>query len=372
MCPAHLIGSRLSSIQRVFAFAFCLVSVASTVGCVGIARQLPFTFTAAPTTAASTAPPTQSAPPTPTPQPPQVSISTLSLNFGDVNLGAVNTLQVTFANTGSVNVQLSQQAVNGSGFSATGIGSSLTLTANQSATLNVTFAPPSAGNTTGSVVLSSNASSSPIVIGLAGAGVAIPPPPQPPPPPPPQAPEVSISTLSLNFGNVNLGAVNTLQVTFANTGSTDVLLSQQTVSGSGFSSTGIGSSLTLPANQSATLNVTFAPSSAGNTTGSVVLSSNTSSSPIVIALAGAGVQPVFSVTLNWNPSTSPVVGYLVFRGPSSGGPWTSLMASAEAVLTYTDSTVQAGQVYFYAVSSVDSNNDQSTLAGPVSVQIPSP
>lgn len=191
------------------------------------------------------------------------------------------------------------------------------------------------------------------------------------PPPAVSNPQISISTVSLDFGNVTLGATGTLQVTFANTGNENVLLSQQAVNGAGFSSEGIGSNMTLTASQSATLSVTFSPTSTGTTIGSVVLSSNATSLPIVIALAGAG-QNAHSVTLGWSPSTSTVIGYFVYRGASSDGPWMRLSASIDTVLSYTDSTVQAGQLYFYAVSSVDSEDLESALSDAVSVLIPSP
>lgn len=186
-----------------------------------------------------------------------------------------------------------------------------------------------------------------------------------------QLTQISVSSAGLNFGNIPVGTTSTLQVTFANTGSSDVQLSQQTVNGAVFSSAGIGSNVILAANQSTTLDVTFNPNSAGNTTGSVVLSSDASSQPIVIALAGAGIQPAHSVTLNWDASTSDVVGYNVYRGASSDGPWTDL-ASAGAGLSYTDSSVQAGQLYFYAVTAVGSDYIESVLSNTVSAMIPSP
>jgi fibronectin type 3 domain-containing protein len=187
-----------------------------------------------------------------------------------------------------------------------------------------------------------------------------------------QLTQISVSTAGLNFGNIPVGTTSTLQVTFANTGSSDVQLSQQAVNGGAFSSAGIGSNVVLTANQSATLNVTFDPSSAGNATGSVVLSSNDTTQPIVIALTGAGTQSAHSVTLNWDASTSDVVGYNVYRGASSDGPWTDLSGSAGAGLSYTDSSVQAGQLYFYAVTAIGSDYIESLLSNTVSAVIPSP
>jgi fibronectin type 3 domain-containing protein len=84
------------------------------------------------------------------------------------------------------------------------------------------------------------------------------------------------------------------------------------------------------------------------------------------------VQKVHSVTLNWSPSTSDVVGYYVYRSTSPDGPWIRRGTTAETGLSYTDSSLQGGQVYNYAVSSVDSDNVESALSDAVSAVIPSP
>ena len=84
------------------------------------------------------------------------------------------------------------------------------------------------------------------------------------------------------------------------------------------------------------------------------------------------VQKTHSVTLNWSPSTSAVVGYYVYRSTSPDGPWIRLGATVETVLSYTDSSIQGGQLYFYAVSAVDSDNLESDLSDAASAVIPSP
>jgi len=66
-------------------------------------------------------------------------------------------------------------------------------------------------------------------------------------------------------------------------------ISQATVSGTGFSISG----LTVPANinvgSNTTFNVTFAPSTAGTVNGSISLTNNSASSPLAIPLSGTGV-----------------------------------------------------------------------------------
>jgi hypothetical protein len=181
--------------------------------------------------------------------------------------------------------------------------------------------------------------------------------------------QLSISATSLNFGNTGVGDTATQEVSIRNTGTQDVVVSQEQVTGAPFSTAGIGSNLVLTAGQGASLSVNFRPTAPGAAVGSVVLSSNTGSSPMVIALAGQGREHF--VTLNWAPAASPVSGYYVYRSSSSDGPWTRLTASILDAFSYTDFTVQPGQLYYYAVSSIAANGEEGPLSQPASVAVPS-
>ena len=100
--------------------------------------------------------------------------------------------------------------------------------------------------------------------------------------------------------------------------------------------------------------------------------SNATNSP-VIALSGTGVQTIsHSSTLSWTPSTSSVVGYYVYRGTQTGGPYAKLNDTPISLTTYTDSAVQAGQTYFYVATSVDLSNVESAFSNESSATIPTP
>jgi Abnormal spindle-like microcephaly-assoc'd, ASPM-SPD-2-Hydin len=153
-----------------------------------------------------------------------------------------------------------------------------------------------------------------------------------------------------------------------------VTISQANVTGTGFSLSGLTVPMTLAAGQSATFQVKFAPTSAGSVTGSLSLTSNASNSPMMIAMSGAGATTIsHSATLNWIASTSSnVVGYYVYRGTQSGGPYTKLNGTPVAATTYTDSNVVAGATYFYVVTAVDSTGLESAHSKEVSATIPTP
>lgn len=71
-------------------------------------------------------------------------------------------------------------------------------------------------------------------------------------------------------------------------------------------------------------------------------------------------------------STSTVVGYNVYRGTQSGGPYAVLNSAADAATTYTDSTVQAGQTYYYVVTAVDSSGNESVNSNQAQAVVPTP
>ena len=182
---------------------------------------------------------------------------------------------------------------------------------------------------------------------------------------------LNTSTTNLSFSSVNTGSSSVLSVTFTNAGNSNVNISNVSISGAGFTASGISSGQIVSPGQTATLNVTFAPSATGSVTGSATVASNAAPSPATISLSGTGVTPVaHSVTLSWTASTSTVSGYNIYRAGVSGGPYTKLNSSLDASTTYVDSTVQSGQTYFYVATSVDSTGDESAYSSEVSATIP--
>jgi hypothetical protein len=183
---------------------------------------------------------------------------------------------------------------------------------------------------------------------------------------------LSTSPASLSFGSVVVGSSATQTVTVT-AGTSSVTISQATAS-TGYSVSGLTLPTTLAAGQSATFQVKFTPTTTGSVTGSVSLTSNASNSPTTISLSGTGIAATaHSTTLNWTASTSTgVVGYYVYRGTQTGGPYTKINSTAVAGTTYTDSNVTAGATYFYVVTAVDSTGTESAQSSEVSATIPTP
>jgi fibronectin type 3 domain-containing protein len=79
-----------------------------------------------------------------------------------------------------------------------------------------------------------------------------------------------------------------------------------------------------------------------------------------------------SVDLKWKASVSRVVGYNVYRSETDGGPYIKLTSAPVQATNYTDSSVQSGHIYFYAVTAVDSKGKESIHSSQAKASIPSP
>jgi hypothetical protein len=182
---------------------------------------------------------------------------------------------------------------------------------------------------------------------------------------------LTASTASLNFSSVNIGSNSSLPVIFTNGGNSSVTISNVTISGAGYTASGVSSGQIVAPGHTATLNVTFAPAGTGSLPGKVTVTSNATNSPASITLSGTGVQSVsHSVALTWTSSVSLVSGYNAYRSTVSGGPYTKLNSTPVAPTTYTDTAVQAGQTYFYVATSVDSSGIESADSTEVSAIVP--
>ena len=162
-----------------------------------------------------------------------------------------------------------------------------------------------------------------------------------------------------------------LGVTFTNSGTVSLTVSGVTISGGSFGASGISNGQIITPGQVVTLNVTFAPAATGSLTGSVTIASNASNSPVTVGLSGSGVL-AHTATLDWTASTSTVIGYNVYRGTASGGPYALVNSSLVAGTQYVDSTVLAGQTYYYVATAVASGGVQSVDSNEVSATIPTP
>jgi hypothetical protein len=291
---------------------------------------------------------------------PAITSTPSTVGFGNVVVGAPNSQTIKIQNTGTATLTISQASVTGTGFSITGLTLPANIAAGGNTTFNVAFAPNTPGTVNGSLSLTNNSGTSPISIALSGTGVAA-------------TYILTANATSLSFGNVNVNSNSMLSVTLTNGGNSTVTILSVTPTGTGYSSSGVTPGMGIAAGATAALNVTFAPTNAVTVPGNITIGSNATIPAISITLSGTGVQTVqHSVALSWTASTSSVVGYNIYRGSVSGGPYTLLTSSPVAGTSYTDLTVQAGQIYFYVVTAVAASGTESVFSNEVSATIPTP
>ena len=285
-----------------------------------------------------------------------ITISPGTISFGNVVVGTTNSVWVTLSNGGDTSGTITKIVSAGYGFIYTGVVTPSAIGAGTTESFPVSFDPSSAGPSSGSITVETATAS--YTVTLTGTGIS-------------SAPQISPSTSLVSFGNVTVGTPSSLPVVLTNTGNADLDISSVTASGAGFAASG-GSGVKLAPSQSVTVSVTFDPSAAGAATGGLAIASNATNSTSV-ALSGTGVttptNSKHSVALNWNPSASAVIGYFVYRGTISGGPYSKLILDTTA--SYTDSNVSDGQTYYYVVTAVDSSNVESAYSNQVSATIPS-
>ena len=101
-----------------------------------------------------------------------LTVNPSSLNFPNVTVSTSSVQGISVTNSGTATINLSNVSVSGPGFTGSGVSAGLILAPSQTAMLNVTFAPATAGGVGGGVILTSNATNSPSSIGLTGTGVA--------------------------------------------------------------------------------------------------------------------------------------------------------------------------------------------------------
>ena len=291
--------------------------------------------------------------------PGDLSANPTSLAFGNIQVGSNAKLSETVTNPGGSTVAISSASLGNAAYSISGLTLPTNLSAGQSVTFQVAFAPSTAGSVTATLTLVSNTSTSPLVIALSGTGTA--------------PGQLGVSPSSLSFGDVVLGASSTLSSSLSATGAA-VTVSSATSSSPEFTINGLSLPAVLSAGQSVPYSVTFNPQTSGTGTATLTFVSNASNSPTHQTASGNGTPPPqHSVGLSWDASSSQdVVGYNVYRGGISGGPYLKINASLDASTTYTDTQVVAGQTYYYVTTAVDGNNVESGHSNEAQAVIPQP
>ena len=182
--------------------------------------------------------------------------------------------------------------------------------------------------------------------------------------------QLVVSPASLNFGQVPVGQQST-QTGTLKAGNSGITVASVDWSGEGFSISGISFPVTVPAGQSVSFKVTFAPQQAGSSSGSITFLSNATNAPFKATMAANGTQsPGHSVALSWSASKANVVGYNIYRGASAQGSYAKMNSTPHPLPSFTDTSVEEGATYFYKTTAVNKHGKESKFSNQIQVTIP--
>jgi hypothetical protein len=312
-----------------------------------------------------------------------------------VNVSSGNSKTVTVKNTGDFPLKISGVTELGEGFGFSNLSAGVSLAPNQQHVVQVSFRPQSKGTISGRISIMGASLASPTTLSLEGSGVA----PTSPPTPPLTPPPANSSSLLPSASSTAVPGQLTIHLGWAASGSpvvgyrvhrgittggpypnytSDPLPTLDYIDTSAepgatyyYVVTSIDSSGTESAYSnevSATLTTTASNSASG-------LGPSILESPAISASPQQTTPPVqFAsppvIHLSWAPSESAVAGYRVYRSQLQSGPYVDYNSGPLDALSFDDSSVIPGATYFYVVTSLDSEGDESVYSNQAAVAVP--
>jgi hypothetical protein len=243
-----------------------------------------------------------------------------TLDFGEIAVGATSSLTASFTNTGSANETVSSVTGTSAPFTVTGLpAQGAVLTPGQSVAVSVTYTPAAVGTDTSSIKVAGPDGTG--TVALTGKGVTG------------QA-ELSISPAAVSFGTLPVGLTATRTITVENTGNLNVTVTKAAPPALPFVvNTPLPEGLVLAPDETADIQVTFAPTVVGNYSNLYVISSDDGNGAHNIAVTGTASAATGGTAL---PSV--VGGGWVFNGAAA-------MSGTDLVLT-TATASQRGDAVF--------------------------
>jgi subtilisin family serine protease len=210
---------------------------------------------------------------------PVASLSPSSLMFAGQIVGTRSATQaVTLTNSGDGTLTIGQISASGDFAQANNCATSLAVGA--SCTISVSFAPTATGSRSGSLIVTSNGTPASSSISMTGTGTA---------------PVAVFSPASLAFAAQAVNTSSAAQsVTLSNSGTAPLSVTSIAASGDFSQSNNCGTS--VAAGASCTINLVFTPTTIGNRSGSLTLSSNSNPAPAAVTLSGTGTAAVATLS----------------------------------------------------------------------------
>lgn len=234
--------------------------------------------------------------------PPAITVDLTSIDFGSVDVGSSASEPLTIESTGGADLVISSTDVTGSGaFSIIDGGGGATLAPGTAQPVNIAFAPQSAGEKTATLSIVTNAGTETIAL----TGTA--------PEPTTPTPGLGVSPTALDFGSVTVNDSSTETVTIENTGDAALTISGISVGGTDGGAFGVAANTctaSLAPESTCTLDVAFAPSSAGSASAVLTVESNAGSEEVTLNGTAEAVPPAGEVTFMVGSGSAPAGGEL--------------------------------------------------------------
>jgi len=201
-----------------------------------------------------------------------VQVSPGSLTFGSQTVGTSSAAQaVTLTNTGEGAIAISAVSV-AADFAQTN-NCPASLGAGSNCSYQVVFTPTAAGSRTGTLSITTTASTTPQTVSLTGTGVSY---------------SAQVSPASLTFANQGLGVVSPAQSTIlTNTGTGAISVNGVSITGDFSQTNNCPASLASGAN--CTIQVAFTPVTTGVRTGTLTIATSSTTAVPPVGLTGTGV-----------------------------------------------------------------------------------
>lgn len=223
-----------------------------------------------------------------------ISITPASVDFGNVNVGSNSDQAITIMNQASSNATLTGSVdALAVPFSIVSGGGPFNLTPGQSVTVTVRFSPTATGAASTNLAITHNATNqnSPTNVSLSGTGITAGP-----------LINISVTPVSVNFGNVNVGQSSNQNITIANQpSSTAALTGNVGALSAPFAVVSGGGAFNLNPGQSVTVTISFLPATTGAASDNLSVTHNATNqtSPTNVPLNGTGVTPGAGVAISF-------------------------------------------------------------------------
>jgi hypothetical protein len=287
----------------------------------------------------------------------QLICDVAGLQVGEVVVGQAGSKLVTITNRGRTSLTVLSAASTVAEFGLNGLDLPLTLAGGASYTFSVTFAPEKSGRVDGSISIVSESPKQTLTILLSGTGRA--------------TGQLEVIPAAIDFGDARVGLAATEKGQLTARGA-NVTVSSATISSEEFRLGGLSLPFTIPAGHSMPFTITFVPKDKMSSSAILSFASDAKNSPTEQAVTVRMVRAVqHKVQLSWKASNSKhIVGYNVYRGTRSGGPYKKINGSLDPSTKYTDLHVVAGYEYYYVARAVNLKGQESKYSKQVEATIP--